>query len=137
MQIKWHRCASYDDAKEFSRVIYLHEWDGKPFYWGAAPESFFGGHKRTRGGLTATGRYTNGYRHWIEGCLKHGGRLYIGVPETNMVERIVEIEAYLILTYPSEMNRKIPTSCRNMTLRHAGDVPLCLQHVDQTSPTPG
>jgi len=54
------RCRSYDEARDYSRVIYLHEWDGNPFYWGKAHNSFFGGHKRKRDGLEASGRYNAG-----------------------------------------------------------------------------
>ena len=54
MKINWIRCRSYDEARDYSRVIYLHEWDGKPFYWGKAHNSFFGGHKGKQDGLEAT-----------------------------------------------------------------------------------
>jgi hypothetical protein len=33
IEINWRHCASYDGVRDFSRVIYLHEWDGKAFYW--------------------------------------------------------------------------------------------------------
>jgi len=72
MKIKWIRCHSYEEARNYSRIIYLHEWHGKPFYWGKAENSFFGGHMRARDGLKASGRYNASYRHWIEGCLRHG-----------------------------------------------------------------
>ena len=65
MKIKWIRCHSYDEARHYSRIIYLHEWHGRPFYWGKAENSFFGGHMRERDGLKASGRYNAGYRHWI------------------------------------------------------------------------
>lgn len=129
MEINWRKCESYDDASDYRGVIYLHEWDGEPFYWGKAHRSFFGGHRRTRSGVTAAGRYASGYRHWIEGCLRHGARLYIGVLDRSAVERIDEIEQHLISTHPSEMNCRT-TSVRNcVVLEHTGDVPLCLGHV--------
>ncbi|MFT4510339.1 hypothetical protein [Caballeronia sp. 15711] len=126
MEIVWRKCASYSEARDYSCVIYLHEWHGKPFYWGKAHKSFFGGHKRTRDGLTATGRYANGYRHWIEGCLRHGGHLYIGVLGDEEVAHIDEIERYLIAFYPSEMNRPESLSMPRLHLRHGGDIPRCL-----------
>ena len=78
MKITWKHCRSYDEAKDFSRIIYLHQWNGEPFYWGKAHNSFFGGHKRKKDGLHVSGRYNAGYRHWIEGCLRHGGQLFVG-----------------------------------------------------------
>jgi hypothetical protein len=80
MKINWKRCRNYGEAQNYSRIVYLHEWRGKPLYWGKAHNSFFGGGMRTLDGLSASGRYNSGYRHWIDGCLKHGGsRLYIGI----------------------------------------------------------
>jgi hypothetical protein len=57
MKINWIRCRSYDEARDFCRIIYLYEWNGGPFYWGKAENSFLGGHKRGRNGLRASGRY--------------------------------------------------------------------------------
>jgi hypothetical protein len=53
MKITWIRCHSYDDAKNHSRIIYLHEWHRRPFHWGKADVSFFGDHKREYDGLHA------------------------------------------------------------------------------------
>src|ERR1035438_8174921 len=107
MLINWVQCNSYDDAKDYSRVIYLHEWDGKPFYWGKADNSFFGGHKRKYDGLHASGRYNSGYRHWIEGCLRHGAKLYIGRLDELARTRIDDIENYMIVTFGHVMNTKV------------------------------
>ncbi|KVV21679.1 hypothetical protein WK80_23420 [Burkholderia multivorans] len=115
---------SYDDAKNYTRVIYLHEWDGKPFYWGMVNNSYFGGHKRKRGEDEITGRYANGYRHWIEGCLRHGARLYIGVLDADSVARLKDVEAYLIERFPSAMNSDKPAVRGRFDLWHSGDVPL-------------
>ena len=57
--VEWEKM----NPRDYSRVIYLHEWNGKPFYWGKAHNSFFGGHKRKLNGLEASGRYNAGYRH--------------------------------------------------------------------------
>jgi hypothetical protein len=56
MKITWVCCRSYDEARDYPRIIYLHEWNGKPFYWGKADKSFFGGHMREKDGLVASGR---------------------------------------------------------------------------------
>ena len=126
MQITWVHCASYEEAKDFCRCIYLHEWNHKPFYWGKAHNSFFGGHKRTRNGLTASGRYNAGYRHWIEGCLRHGGKLYIGLLEEYSVSKIDEIENWLIYTYGHVMNTKVRTPPSPLGINHKGNIPTCI-----------
>lgn len=109
MKIKWIRCRTYGEAKDFRQVIYLHVWDGKPFYWGKA--SSFGA------------RYNYSYRHWIEGCLRHGGALYIGQLDDEALDRIDEVENYLIRKYPSEMNKRVPPPVAEITIEHEGDFP--------------
>lgn len=123
MKIDWVRCLTYDAAKDYSRVIYLHTWDGKPFYWGKANDSFFGGHKRKKEGLHASGRYNSGYKHWIEGCLRHGASLYIGKLDAAGLAIIDEVENYLTSTYGSEMNVRFYQPVRQLEIEHAGDVP--------------
>jgi hypothetical protein len=126
MKITWKRCNSYEEAKDYSRIIYLHEWDGKPFYWGKAHNSFFGGHKRRRGDLYASGRYNAGYRHWIEGCLQHGGRLYIGQLDEEALAHVDAVENYLIHTYGHEMNTRVETPVQELSIEHSGDVPASI-----------
>jgi hypothetical protein len=126
MKITWTRCRSYDEARDFCRVIYLHEWGGKPFYWGKAKDSFFGGHMREKHGLKASGRYNAGYRHWIEGCLRHGGALYIGQLDAEGTARIDEIENHLISTYGYEMNTRVMPAASRLTIEHEGDIPLSI-----------
>ena len=126
MKIKWTPCRSYEDARDYSRIIYLHEWHGKPFYWGKAHNSFFGGGKRTRDGLEASGRYNSGYRHWIEGCLQHGARLYIGQLDAEALGCIEEVENYLIHTYGHVLNAKVASAQRRLRMDHEGDVPLSI-----------
>ena len=46
MTIDWTLCKSYEEAKDFYGSIYLHMWENKPFYWGKAHNSFFGGSSR-------------------------------------------------------------------------------------------
>ena len=123
MKINWIRCRSYDEARDYSRVIYPHEWDGKPFYWGKAHTSFFGGHKRKQDGPEASGRYNAGYRHWIEGCLRPGGRLYIGKLDEEALRCVDEVENYLIHTCGHEMNSKVAAPTRQLQIEHEGDIP--------------
>ncbi len=123
MKITWVRCRTYEEARDHSRVIYLHEWHGKPFYWGKAHNSFFGGHKRISGELRASGRYNAGYRHWIEGCLRHGASLYIGKLDAEAVRLIDELERYLISRYGQVMNVKRDTPAGRLHVEHAGEIP--------------
>jgi hypothetical protein len=123
MQITWTACKTYAEARDYSRIIYLHEWDGKPFYWGKAHNSHFGGHKREIDGLEASGRYNSGYRHWIEGCLRHGAKLYVGRLDAEALECIDEVEHYLIRTYGHEVNTRVKDSVRQLAIVHVGDVP--------------
>lgn len=126
MQIEWVRCLTYEEARNYRHCIYLHEWDGKPFYWGKVQNSFFGGHMRTTNGYRASGRYNVGYRHWIEGCLRHGAELYLGKLPLNGVYTIDQVENYLIMAYPSEMNSKCTKTITPLDLTHVGDVPPIL-----------
>lgn len=91
VRVRWKQYKSYRGAKGREVILYLHEWDGKPFYWGKTSVSF--GQKGKK-----TGRYGSGYRHWIEGCLRHGGRLYIGKPEEPLPEGVIldDVEHALI-----------------------------------------
>ena len=129
------RCLNYDSARDFSRVIYLHEWNARAFYWGKAHNSFFGGHKRKIGDLLASGRYNAGYRHWIEGCLQHGGKLYIGKLEPQDVQLINEIEQQLIQKYGHVMNSKIKETTSGIVISHAGDIPECIAFQDKQGAT--
>jgi len=126
VKITWQRCKTYDEAKDWCRVIYLHEWNDEPFYWGKAHDSFFGGHKRTIGDLTASGRYNSGYRHWIEGCLRHGAKLYVGALDGAALPHIDEVENYLIATYGHAMNTRIAKPPRLLNIEHVGEVPASI-----------
>lgn len=78
---------------------------------------------RERDGLRASGRYNAGYRHWIEGCLRHGGKLYIGKLDEEALSRIDEVENYLIHTYGHEMNSRVVLPLGQLQLGHEGDIP--------------
>lgn len=123
MQIEWLQCKSYAGAKDYSGVLYLHEWDDAPFYWGKAHKSHFGGHKRLIGGLEASGRYNSGYRHWIEGCLRHGAKLYIGLPDEEALAIMDEIENFLIFSYKPTMSQRVHAPRRQLSITHIGSVP--------------
>ena len=114
MKVTWIKCETYDEAKDYSRIIYLHEWGGKPFYWGKAHNSHFGGHKREIADLNASGRYNSGYRHWIEGCLQHGACLFIGELDAEALDNIDELENYLIYEYGHVMNSKVKVPLREL-----------------------
>jgi hypothetical protein len=119
MRIEWICCQTYDEAKKHSRVIYLHERDGKPFYWGKAGDCSFGV------------RYNSGYRHWVEGCLRYGAKLYIGQPDDETRCRVGEIENYLIHRYPSAMNTKGTQPLKTLSIDHSGDVPAFIPRADR------
>lgn len=131
MQITWIRCHSYAEARDYSRIIYLHEWSDKPFYWGKAHKSFFGGHKRKDGDLHASGRYNSGYRHWIEGCLMHGAKLYVGQLDEEALNAIDEVENFLIHSYGHVMNTKVTVPRRPLSIQHCGSVPAFINHAAQ------
>ncbi len=124
MKITWKRVSSYEEAKDFFEIIYLHEWDGHPFYWGIVDRAKFGGTKRNSN--DRNGRYNPGYRHWIEGCLQHGGRLYIGTLEEKGKISLHQIEQYLIAQYPSKMNKRTGTGSNIERICHDGDIPLSI-----------
>jgi len=127
MKIKWIKCNSYDEARDFSKVIYLHEWNDKPFYWGKAHNSFFGGQMREKDGFRASGRYNAGYKHWIEGCLRHGGKLYIGMLDSDALKHVDEIESFLIEKYGHVMNTRTKPYVRKFNIVHEGDIPTCIR----------
>lgn len=132
MKITWIRCESYEAARDYSRIVYLHEWDGRPFYWGKAHNSFFGGHKRKQDGLEASGRYNAGYRHWIEGCLRHGAKLYVGKLDEEALEAVNEVEQFLITTYGTEMNKRLDPPANRPVILHEGEVPKSISRVHAT-----
>ena len=127
IRIRWTRCRTYDDAKDFRGVVYLHEWNGSPFYWGKCDESVFGGNARRIDGKKRNPRYGRAYRHWIEGCLRNGGALYVGVPQHSDGKRLSEIESALDAMYPATMNDPSKRSAVPQEMSHEGDVPICIQ----------
>ena len=126
MTITWKQCITYEQARDYTGIIYLHEWFDRPFYWGKAHKSFFGGHMRTHEESRMSGRYNAGYRHWIEGCLQHGAKLYIGVLDAEALTAIDAVENLLIDRYPTTMNTRKQTPA-NFDLVHMGDIPATIQ----------
>lgn len=124
MKITWVRYKSYDSAQDQTGVIYLHERNGIPFYWGIADKSVFGGNTRSINGEKKNPRYGRSYRHWIESCLQSGSRLYIGCVENLGNYNLEDIEAHLLKTYGSEMNEPIAnTNQVTEVIQHYGNVP--------------
>jgi hypothetical protein len=119
VRIRWKRYASYEDARKREFVVYLHEWKGKPFYWGKTRVTFGQDGKRA-------GRYGAGYKHWIEGCLRHGGRLYIGEPVLPQVVSLNEVENHLIVNYPSVMQQKPKERRLGLRVENSGERPSFL-----------
>jgi hypothetical protein len=131
MTLFWNKCLTYQDAKNYTKVIYLHEWFGKAFYWGKVDKSFFGGNKtieRKSDGRNCSPRYNSSYAHWIEGCLKHRASLYIAeMLENPEGYTLCEVEGYLIKNYVSEMNKK-KGSETTITIQHVGEVPETIKY---------
>lgn len=121
MKITWNRVTSYEEAKDFFDVIYLHEWDGNPFYWGIVDRAKFGGRKRNSHDRNP--RYGESYAHWIEGCLQHGGRLYFGLVEDRGEYSLEQIEAFLMSRYPPKMNKRKRSVLTLREISHYRDVP--------------
>lgn len=123
MIIRWKECKSYDEAKNYRGIVYLHEWYGDPFYWGLADTTKFGGNRQKideDGHLNP--RYGSSYKHWIEGCLRHGAKLYIGEPDGIGTKTLLEIEKQLIHDFPSELNACEET--QNILIEHRDEKPL-------------
>jgi len=127
MKITWVQCKSYEEAKNFCDIIYLHQWNDKPFYWGICDNSVFGGNPRTIDDRRRNPRYGPSYRHWIEGCLRHGGTLYIGKPTERESYSLEDIELSLIAQFPSEMNPEVNARIIVQDIEHTGDIPVCIR----------
>ena len=127
IRIRWTRCHTYDDAKDCRGIVYLHEWNGFPFYWGICDDSVFGGNPRMVEGKKWNPRYGSSYRHWIEGCLRNGRALYVGVPEDPDGNSLSEIESALIAAYPGTMNDPSKKSVVSQKMAHESDVPICIR----------
>ena len=122
IEIEWVKCTDYRSATDYKGVIYLHEKDGKPFYWGKAHNSTFGV------------RYNAGYRHWIEGCLiSDGVCLYIGKLNKGGLELIDELEMQLIHKYGSVMNVRRVEPKRLYEIKHGGEIPSSIANYSRST----
>lgn len=122
MKITWTYCKTYDDAKDYQGVVYLHEWDNEPFYWGVADKSKFGGNRqKIDAGSYLNPRYGSSYKHWIEGCLRHGAKLYIGSITEDEGKAVFDVEKQLIHDFPSEMNAA--EISQRILIKHEGEIP--------------
>ncbi len=125
MEVDWKLCKTYNEAKDYKGAIYLHECSDKPFYLGMVDKSKFGGNRKKIGNKYLNPRYGSSYKHWIEGCLRHGANLYIGVIKDTNGHPLKNIEKQLIYDFPSEMNK--PEQTQNISIEHIGDVPLSIR----------
>jgi len=125
MKINWKLYRTYDEAKDCRTAIYLHEWSAKPFYWGMIGKAKFGGNRQKLKDGYLNPRYGSSYKHWVEGCLRHGAILYIGTIKNQSGVSIENVEKQLIHDFPSEMNAA--ENSQNITIEHEGDVPISIR----------
>lgn len=77
ISLDFKRVSSYENAKDITKAIYIHEIQGKYYYVGKLENSFFGGNTRRESGAKKSARYCTGYKHWIDAALCSGSRLYV------------------------------------------------------------
>lgn len=77
ISLNFKRIKSYENAKKFTNAIYIHEIQGKYYYVGKLENCFFGGNTRQDAGAKKSARYCTGYKHWIDGALCSGSKLYM------------------------------------------------------------
>ncbi|MBI2862269.1 MAG: hypothetical protein HYX89_05575 [Chloroflexi bacterium] len=121
--LNWKQCSSYEEAKDQYDCVYLHEWSGKAYYVGVCDRSVFGGNPRKINDNKMNPRYGPSYRHWIDGCLEHGGRLYVAKVSEGVA--LSDVEDALIAQLHPPKNTSKPF-VKEVMVEHRGDVPLCL-----------
>jgi hypothetical protein len=126
VKITWGQFSSYDEAKNKTKCVYIHEWKGKAYYIGICQSSVFGGSRRKINGKTKNPRYAISYRHWIDGCLEHGGKLYIGKISTRRNIDLKRIEQTLI-TQLKPYRQPLAKQNEEFILNHVGTIPLCIR----------
>ena len=128
IKIQWFECFSYDDAKDFHSCVYIHEWDGNAYYVGMIGKSVFGGPRRKlEDGEMRNPRYGPSYSHWIDGCLEHGARLFVGISTDMKAIRLIKtVENELIGMLNPIKNKATNNSSVRLVLKHSGKVPSCL-----------
>jgi hypothetical protein len=128
VRIRWRRYTNYEDAQNCNGVVYLFEGKGRPYYWGKADQSCFGGNKRPLGYVTACGRYGTSYDHLVTAFMMLGGRLYIGKPAMPEGVTLDDVEDSLIAKYPPHIPAKPPKPRFNLRVLNVGSKPACLPY---------
>jgi hypothetical protein len=143
--VDFKRIASYEQAKNLTEAIYIHETQGNFFYIGKLEKSFFGGNPRHDGVTKKSARYCTGYKHWIDAALQSGSKLYVCV--LNEYKNNISIIEETIIRYifnitskesilPSDqspqshnlLNAKINAPLQKIFLKFKGEVPNILKH---------
>jgi len=125
VHIRWKRYRTYKGAQNRHGVIYLFEGKGRPYYWGKADRSYFGGRKRPLGEKEVCGRYGPSYDHLVTAFLMLGGRLYIGEPTLPEPVTLDDLEDFLIAKFPPEIPARHPKPRFNLRLKNTGSLPVC------------
>ena len=112
INVMWTRFISYEEVRNQSSCVYLHEWFGKVYYVGIV-----------RRGTWFGGRYGKSYSHWIDGCLEHGAKLYLGTIDDTDKDFLDTVEALLIKRLEPPKNVRKPYPRYEITLSHSGVVP--------------
>lgn len=115
--IEWKQYTSWVEASsDLNKGLYIHDWSPtKAYYVGKLQRATFGR------------RYNKGYSHWIDGCIEHGARLFIGSVNQADSKYIESIESTIIQFLKPIKNhmRKLPKDKLHVT--HKGQVPTYLQ----------
>ncbi len=122
--IKWKQFKSYDSAMGSYECIYLFVSNDQPNYAGICYKSVFGGSKRMVGNRERSPRYGGSYRHFIDGFIAEGGKLYIGKCLRAKPSLIKPIESSLIYYQKPRYNRQVLKPAYRLS--HKGDIPQYL-----------
>jgi hypothetical protein len=153
LELEFKRITSYDNAKNLTNAIYIHEIQGKSLYVRKLEKSCFGGTTRREGGIKKSARYCTGYRHWIDAALCSGRKLYVSelkdmASHINIIEETIIRNIFLTnikywgdsksISYnrfcsssensPSGLfNAKIKNPLQKIHIKLTGELPVILQ----------
>lgn len=153
VNLEFKKTKSYDDAKDITNAIYIHENNGKTLYVGKLEKSCFGGTSRRDRGLKKSARYCTGYKHWIDAALTSGSKLYVCElkdmgSHINIIEETIIRNIYLnTIKYQKDSNSicfntlssnlenspsalfnvKIKNSLQKIYIKLTGELPVMLQ----------
>lgn len=153
ISLDFKRIKSYDNAKDFTNSIYIHEINGKSLYVGKLVKSCFGGTTRREGGIKKSARYCTGYKHWIDAALRSGSILYVSelkdmASHINIIEETIIRYIFLktnkhqedsnsisfnalssnLENSPSSLfNVRINNPMQKILIRFTGELPVILQ----------